>query len=126
MVNDSMKKRKPAQVRYDETHPTISFRLDFSTKARLAEYIRQRKISYADFIKESLGVKVAEEKLAEDRYEQGYEEGCVDGQEYGYRQGEEKTIAGIERTEITPKCPRCGYVFGIYLRDIKRIDADEA
>lgn len=51
-------KRKPAQVRYDRKKPTISFRVDAALKKKLDEYCKSAgNISYADFVKQSLGAQ---------------------------------------------------------------------
>ena len=116
----AVKKRKPAQLRYDEKRPTISFRLDLSAKAELEQYIRRRGISYADFVKEALGVKIAKEKLAEEQYGEGYQDGVVDGMQFQ----EEEILARIKQMEFTPRCPSCGYIFGIHI-DLTSTDEDD-
>jgi flagellar biosynthesis/type III secretory pathway protein FliH len=123
VVND-MKKRKPAQIRYDEKWPTVSVRLDSFTKARLAQYTAKRGISFADFIKEALGVKIAEEDLAEERYTRGYEDGCLDGMDYGRQEGEKETLAEIRKVEVHTKCPHCGCTLDADLSGLRRIDED--
>ena len=70
------KKRKPpARTRYEQNHPTISFRLDMETKERLKKALEGQ--SFADFIKEALGVKEKESKEEERKkaHDRGYTKG---------------------------------------------------
>ena len=124
-VANDMKKRKPAQIRYDEKWPTVSVRLDSFTKAQLAQFTARRGISFADFIKEALGPKIAEEDLAEKRYTRGYEDGCLDGMDYGRQEAEAETLAEIQKVEIHTKCPNCGCPLDADLSGLRRIDEDE-
>jgi hypothetical protein len=126
VVNDMKKTRKPAQIRYDEKWPTVSVRLDSFTKARLAQYTAERGISFADFVKEALGARIAEEDLAEKRYTQGYQDGCLDGLDYGREEGEKETLALIQKVEIHTRCPNCGCTLDSDLRGLRIIDEDES
>jgi hypothetical protein len=124
-VANDMKKRKPAQIRYDEKWPTVSVRLDAFTKAQLAEYTAGRGISFADFIKEALGPRIAEEDLDEKRYTQGYEDGCLDGMGFGRQEAEAETLAQIKKVKIHTKCRNCGCTLDGDLSGLRRIDNDE-
>lgn len=79
------KKRTPSRVKYEQSHPTVSFRLPKELYDQLMEQLASRDITAADFIKEALGAKriktpnIAEIKDAE--YKQGYYEGYEDGYE---------------------------------------------
>jgi hypothetical protein len=58
--------KKPSRKRYEEEHPTISFRLDKATYERLKEHLEMAGCSFASFIKDSLG---REETMVEKRVE---------------------------------------------------------
>ena len=87
MVNHKAKKthKAPARIRYEQSHPTVSFRLPKELYDQLMEQLASRDITAADFVKEALGAKriktlnIAEIKDAE--YKQGYYEGYEDGYE---------------------------------------------
>jgi len=57
-VNDMVKgtHKPPARIRYENSHPTISFRLDRDTHALLKQRLDDLGVSAADFVKESLGL----------------------------------------------------------------------
>jgi hypothetical protein len=49
--------KPPARVRYEESHPTVSCRLDRDTYALLKQRLEDLGgVSFADFVKDSLGV----------------------------------------------------------------------
>ena len=64
MVRSKQAKKKPSRVAYEETHPTISFRLDIETHDRLKEHLKATGCSFADFVKDALG---REETMVEER-----------------------------------------------------------
>jgi len=49
------KKRKPSRIRYEQTHPSMSFRLDKELRDQLNTYLQENGWSLADFIKVHLG-----------------------------------------------------------------------
>ena len=55
MAKNKAIKRKPSSIRYEEQHPTVSFRLPKALYDKLKSHISDRGISFADFIKEALG-----------------------------------------------------------------------
>lgn len=76
------KTQAPSKVKYDAEHPVISFRLDLGLKEKLEGYIRDKGISYADFVKEALNVKEARDaEIIEITYDTGYEAGLKEGEE---------------------------------------------
>lgn len=89
MVNHKAKKthKAPARIRYEQSHPTVSFRLPRELYDQLMEQLASRDITAADFVKEALGAKrVRAPNIAEIRdakYKQGYYEGYEDGYERG-------------------------------------------
>lgn len=64
MVRNKQSKKKPSRVAYEETHPTISFRLDIETHDRLKEHLKTTGCSFANFVKDALG---REETMVEER-----------------------------------------------------------
>ena len=54
MVKTNRSKKPPSRKRYEEEHPTISFRLDRQTKEELEDHLRVRGCSYTDFVKNHL------------------------------------------------------------------------
>lgn len=91
MVKDSHK--PPSRIRYEQSHPTISFRVSRETYDKLKEHLTRRRVSFADFVKESLGtqkLKIPDiEKIKETNWIQGYNK-------------------AMESYEITIRCHRCG------------------
>lgn len=66
MARSKQAKKKPSRVAYEETHPTISFRLDRETHDRLKEHLKATSCSFADFVKDALGREktMVEERVA--------------------------------------------------------------
>ena len=103
-------KRKPAQVKYDTKKPTISFRLDAYEKKRLDEYTKLRGISYADFVKECIGLKAPEVNTANHQDAQpGYEDGFIEGAD--------AAVAMIKETPFNIECPGCHSIIEVQLED---------
>jgi len=48
--------KPPARIRYEQSHPTVSFRLPRDTYDLLQQRLKDLEVSAADFIKESLGL----------------------------------------------------------------------
>jgi hypothetical protein len=55
MAKSKSAKKKPSRVAYEKEHPTVSFRLDKETKARLDKHLEAAGCSFADFVKDNLG-----------------------------------------------------------------------
>jgi len=55
MAKPNKSKKSPSRKRYEEEHPTISFRLDRETRKNLKEHLDGTGCSFADFVKDSLG-----------------------------------------------------------------------
>ncbi len=60
----------PSRLRYEETHPTVSFRLRRELYEQLRATLERSEHSFADFVKEALGVK---ERTVGAAYNKGYE-----------------------------------------------------
>lgn len=48
-------KKTPSRIKYEEEHPTISFRLDRETKEQLEKHLEDAGCSFAVFVKDALG-----------------------------------------------------------------------
>ncbi len=59
----------PSRLRYEESHPTVSFRLRRELHEQLKATLEQSEHSFADFVKEALGVK---ERTVGAAYSKGY------------------------------------------------------
>ena len=75
MAKDTHK--PPARVRYEQSHPTVSCRLDGNTHELLKQRLEDLGgISFADFVKDSLGLlqlKIPDVEEIKDRaYDEGY------------------------------------------------------
>jgi hypothetical protein len=66
MVKSKVDRKKPSRKRYEEEHPTVSFRLDRETYDRLKQHLDGSGCSFADFVKDSIG---REESMVEKRVE---------------------------------------------------------
>jgi hypothetical protein len=81
MVKNKVKTRHkpPARVRYEESHPTVSCRLDRDTYTLLKQRLEDLGgVSFADFVKDSLGLlqlKIPDiEEIRDTAWNEGYEE----------------------------------------------------
>jgi len=77
--------KPPARVRYEESHPTVSCRLDKDTRALLQQRLEDLGgVSFAEFVKDSLGLlelKIADtEEIKETAWGEGYDEAEKDYQ----------------------------------------------
>ncbi len=59
----------PSRLRYEEAHPTVSFRLRRDLYEQLRATLERSEHSFADFVKEALGVK---ERTVGAAYSNGY------------------------------------------------------
>jgi len=87
MVNATHK--PPARLRYEQSHPTVSCRLDKDTHDLLKQRLEDLGgVSFADFVKESLGLQQLKmpdvEKIKEKAYEEGYDQAEKDWQIWYY------------------------------------------
>ena len=77
--------KPPARIRYEQSHPTVSFRLPKELCEQLMEHLASRDITVADFVKEALGAKRVEipniAEIKDIEYKQGYYEGYEDAYE---------------------------------------------
>ena len=81
--------KPPARVRYEQSHPTVSCRLDKDTHDLLKQRLEDLGgVSFADFVKESLGLQQTKipdiEEIKEKAYEEGYDQAEKDWQIWYY------------------------------------------
>ena len=81
--------KPPARIRYEQSHPTVSFRLDKDTHALLKQRLEDLGgVSFADFIKEALGLlelKIPNiEEIKERAWDEGYNQAIEDYQIWYY------------------------------------------
>ena len=71
--------KPPARIRYEQSHPTISFRVSKGVNVLLKQRLEDLGVSAADFIKESLGLlhtDIGEVKQA--AWDEGYSKAAED------------------------------------------------
>jgi len=81
--------KPPARIRYEQSHPTVSCRLDKDTYDLLKQRLDDLGgVSFADFVKESLGLlqlKMPDTKEIEERaWDEGYTQAIEDYQIWYY------------------------------------------
>jgi len=103
MVNHTVKNKvkgthkPPARVRYEESHPTMSCRLDKDTHDLLKQRLEDLGgVSFADFVKDSLGLlqlKMPDiEEIKDTAAGEGYNQATEDYQIWHYCAGCRKRI----------------------------------
>ena len=71
--------RSPSKIRYDQSHPTVSFRVKREDYDKMKKLLNQKGQSIADFFKEALGIQ-------EESYQKAYDKGYEDAKkEYAVR-----------------------------------------
>ena len=66
MAKHRVNEKPPSRKKYEQEHPTVSFRLDKETYKRLKEHLEATGHSFANFVKDALG---REESMVERRVE---------------------------------------------------------
>ena len=105
----SKKCKTPSRIRYEQRHPTISFRVSKELYERLQKAKQTEGKSYTDVIKRGLGlieVKIGKEK---DIHEKAYREGHRNGY----------TLAE-SNYKITVPCAECGEEMEVRDEHVKR------
>ena len=86
-------RKPPARVRYEQSHPTVSCRLDRDTYVLLKQRLEDLGgVSFADFVKDALGLLELKIPSTEE----------VESQRFG-----EGYVAAVEATEIWYYCNSC-------------------
>jgi hypothetical protein len=108
MVKDRKRKKPPSRKKYEEEHPTLSFRLDRETQEHLKEHLVGTECSVADFVKDNLGreesmVEKRIETLASKQVDPSLEERvrCLEDLVH------EISSLTVDTDEYPPYCPRC-------------------
>ena len=71
--------KPPARIRYEQSHPTISFRLSKDVNDLLKQRLEDLGVSAADFIKESLGLIHTDiEEVKQVARDEGYSQAVED------------------------------------------------
>lgn len=99
---------KPSRKRYEEKHPTVSFRLDKETYSRLKQHLAASGCSFAAFVKDSLG---REESMVQKRVEALASKSSNPSVEQRLRFLESLLSQVMTTTydeECPWECPRCG------------------
>lgn len=88
MVNHTVKnkakatRKPPARIRYEQSHPTVSCRLDGDTYALLKQRLEDLGgVSFADFVKDSLGLLQLKMPDVEEIKERAWDEGYTQAME---------------------------------------------
>ena len=77
--------KPPARIRYEQSHPTISFRLDRDTYALLKQRLEDLGgVSFADFVKDSLGLLQLKMPDVEEIKDEAYDQAAKDNQIWYY------------------------------------------
>ncbi|MBA7570940.1 hypothetical protein ES708_12696 [subsurface metagenome] len=81
--------KPPARTRYEQSHPTVSCRLDKDTDALLKQRLEDLGgVSFADFVKDSLGLLQLKmpniEEIKERAHDEGYDQAVEDWQIWYY------------------------------------------
>ncbi len=108
MQGKAKNKKTPSRERYEEKHPTISFRLDNDTRKCLKEHLASTGCSFADFVKDALG---REESMIEKRVKMQASRRVAPSDEDKLRCLEDLVhqllIAVVTTDEYPPSCPYC-------------------
>ena len=71
--------KPPARIRYEQSHPTVSFRVSKDVNDLLKQRLKDLGISAADFIKESLGLLHTDiEEVKQAAWDEGYSQATED------------------------------------------------
>jgi hypothetical protein len=108
MAKANKSKKPPSRKRYEEKHPTISFRLDGETHEHLKEHLESIGCSFADFVKDYLG---REKSMIEKRVNMHTSRQVGPSDEDRIRCLEDLAhqifLLTVDTDEYPPYCPRC-------------------
>jgi len=80
--------KPPARIRYEQSHPTVSFRLSKDVYDLLKQRLDDLEMSFADFVRESLGLQQAKMhdigEIRDSAWDEGYAQGMEDYQIWYY------------------------------------------
>ena len=108
MAKPNKSKKSPSRKRYEEEHPTISFRLDRETRKNLKQHLDGSGCSFADFVEDSLG---REKSMIEKRVNTHTSRQVIPTDEDRIRCLEDLVqqiyLLTVDTDEYPPYCPRC-------------------
>ena len=101
MTQKKKYRRFPSQIRYDKSHPTISFRVRTEEYAPIREMAEQEGKTIGELVREALNKDV---KNKTSRYRAGYTTGHNDGYKKAKREHQIWYFCCVcgERVDITP------------------------
>ncbi len=72
--------KPPSRIKYEQNNPTISFRVSREVYEKLKDHLAKRQVSFADFVKESLGVQKPLIEKRDKAWNEGYDQAEEDYQ----------------------------------------------
>ena len=90
------KHKPPSRLRYENNHPTISFRVERSLYDKLKSLLAEKNQSISDFFKIALGEQ-------QENYENAHNNGYDEGYSIGYNEGYNE-----EHVRFSLTCKKCG------------------
>ncbi len=87
------RRKSPSKIRYEQSHPTLSCRLDKQTYDLLKKRLDDADLSFAQFVKTQLGILELEWPDVEEIDREAYQEGLAEA---------------TNKYRIQIKCLRCG------------------
>jgi flagellar biosynthesis/type III secretory pathway protein FliH len=112
-------KKSPSRVRYEESHPTVSARVDKELYDRLTDVRELAGKSFADIFREA---QEFQEVAAEGAFLMGEEHGFSLGREEGYDAGlAEGRKAARQQYVVSYKCCECGRLLEVVSREEKAL-----
>ena len=103
--------KSPARIRYEQSHPTVSFRLSKDVYDLLKQRLNDLGVSAVDFIKESLGLLHTDiEEVKQASWDRGYDQAIEDYQIWYFC-----SVCG-ERIDMSPNSESHKAIIG-YMKD---------
>ncbi len=114
MKHRGNRRKPPSRVRYEETHPTVSVRVDRELRDRLDQIKALEGKSIRDILRVGVGLQ---EVVAEQSYEWGSADGRNRGQDEGHQRGFQEAK---RRYLVQYICSGCGDLIEVRSDDAKR------
>ncbi|VVB59687.1 Uncharacterised protein [uncultured archaeon] len=95
---EGQKQRPPSRIRYELTHPVVSFRTSLDAYNELMTYLNKHALSIGDFFRISLKKqKINYEQARNEAFNNGYNNGRTKGYNEGHNKGyDEGYIKGMK------------------------------
>ena len=82
------KHKSPSRIRYEKTHPVVSFRVKDEWKNEFKTFLQEQNLSIGDFFRISYGKQKANYQEAHDQgFDEGFKIGYNEGKTEGYKLG---------------------------------------